>query len=486
MSQRLRHDALTRREMLAATLGFGALIASGCRPAPPKVSGPAASATMLAIPHPVDAVRDLIGRQSVAAAKEVGASLTVQFLPPNSLRVTLASALAGGQAPDLAVVGSADSAVLVARGLLIDVRDSLERIVGLNGELFPPLRLLAENGPFVDRPANQPAPAWAIPHLSVGSAWLVRPDLLARQNLATPKTFDDARTIAMKLADPTSDRFGWGSSIPIGEDGDGLARVALLSYGAPIFDALGLRVTLDPSAAAAGLQAVVNLYRADDGSSLVPPGAVDWTATQSAAALASGRVAQTIDFGGVYVQAVARTPSLLGSIVALPPSSGPKGWFTSAPTTFLIVPGKGRDPEQAVAIVERLLRPEQYDQLTRTGHGSVIPPYAYLTKGPFWDEDTNYAVFAANARGDPARNFQFAPLGYPSPPTLPAAVVQASDALALTLRDVVTGDLPTKDAASRLAARIDTLARQSLTLQPTPTPSPVPFWLQLIRSAPTP
>ncbi|MGH2457479.1 MAG: ABC transporter substrate-binding protein, partial [Chloroflexota bacterium] len=404
----------------------------------------------------------------------------------DSLRARLAAVLASGQAPDLAIVGGADPAMLAARGQLIDLRDSLDRIVGLNGELFPPLRALAENGPFVDRPANQPAPAWAIPHLSVGGGWLIRQDLLARQNLAPPKTFDDARTIALKLATASGDRFGWGSGIPIDEAGDGLARVALLAYGASIFDALGLRIALDPSAAAAGLQAVANLGRADDGSSLAPPGAVDWTPDQTAAALAAGRVAQTIDLGGVYSLTVTRSPSLLGSIVALPPPAGPKGWFTSAPSTFLIVPRQGRAPARAVAIVEQLLRPARYDQLVRTGQGSVIPPYAYLTKGPFWDEDANYAAFAANARGDPARSFQFAAPGFPSPPTLPAAVIQASDALSMALRRVVTGDSSAPDAASALVTRLDALARQSLSLQPTPTPTPVPFWLQLIRSASAP
>ena len=471
--------------MLGATLGLGALIASACRPAPPT-SGPMPSTILLALPHPVTSVSDLLARQSVAAAKVTGSNLTVQFLSPETLRSRLASALAAAQAPDLALVGSADPTVLAARGLLIDVRDSLQRIVGLNGELFPPLRALAESGPFTDRPANQPAPVWAIPYLSIGGAWLVRQDVLAKQGLATPRTFDDARAIALKLAEAAAGRFGWGSSLPVGEAVDGVARVALLSYGARMFDALGLGVALDPSAAVAGLQAMANLYRADDGSPLAPAGAIDWTTEQAAMALTSGQVAQTIDFGGLYAQALAADASLRESILALPPPSGPKGWLTSAPSSFLIVPGKGRDPERAIAIVERLLRPEQYDQLARTGQGSVIPPYAYLTKGPFWDEDANYAAFAANARGDPARNLQFAPLGYPSPPTLPAAVVQAANALSETLRSVVDGEAPASVAASALAARIDTLARQSLSLQSTPTPTPMPLWLQLVRSAPTP
>ncbi len=471
--------------MLAATFAVGALATVGCRPTA-ATGGPPKSAMLLAVPNPVAAVNDLIGSQSAAAAKEVGVTLRVQFLPPTALRSRLASATAGGQTPDLALVGSGDSTLYAARGMLVDVRGTLDRVVGLNGELFPPLRALAESGPFVDRPTDQPAPAWAIPYLSVGGAWLARLDLLAKQSLTAPRTFDDARAIAVKLADAGTSSFGWGSSLPIGEAGDGLVRALLLAYGAHLFDPLGLRSALDPSATAAGLQAMANLYRADDGSPLAPAGSADWDIDQTSGALAGGQISLTVDYGGVYARTLARAPSLLGSLVALPPPTGPKGWFTSAPSTFLIVPRQGRNPDRAAAIVERLLRPERYAALTRAGRGSVIPPYAYLTKGPFWDEDANYPIFAANARGDPARSFQFAQPGYPSPPTLPVAAVLVADLLAQSQRSVVAGESSASDAAAALAARIDTVARESLALQATPTPSPAPFWLRFVGPTPTP
>jgi ABC-type glycerol-3-phosphate transport system substrate-binding protein len=432
------------------------------------------------------AVQDLIVKQTTTAATEAGVNIAPRWLALDDLRSRLIRAIAAGQPPDLALVGSGDPALLAARGFLVNVRDALERIAGLNGELFPPLQALASAGPFVDRPPNQRAPVWAIPYTSMGSAWLVRQDLLARKSLALPKTFEDVRSIADKLTNQSNSAFGWTAGLPVSDAVDDLARVALLDYGAPLFDALGLRIVLNTDAAAAGIQAIANLYRRDDGSPLAPANAVDSPPSQVKVAFASGTVAQTIDFGGLYAQITLEQPTLQKAIVALPSPSGPKGWSTSVPSTFFVVTRKGKAPDKAVAFIERLLQPDRYEALVRAGRGSVIPPYAYLTKGPFWDEDPNYPVFAANARGDPARNFSFAPLGYPAPPTLPAVMIQTSHVLANAIRAVAAGGTPSNVAVATMLEQCQRLARDAFALQPTPTSTPLPFWLQLLGPTPTP
>jgi len=435
---------------------------------------------MLAETHPVPAVQGLLAQQARAAAREAGSALSLETMALAALRPKLASAVAAGQAPDLALVGGADSAPLAARGLSWDLRDTLDRVVGLNGELFPPLRSVATTGPFVDRPADQPVPVWAVPHASLGGAWLVRQDLLAQKGLALPKTFDDVRSVGAKLANAAGGTFGWGAGLPVSDAVDDLARVVLLGYGGSLFDSLGLQVTLSTDAAAAGLQALARLYHGDDGSPLAPGGAVDWSPREIQAAFAAGVVAQTIDFGGVYAGIVSSQPAVRPDTVALPPPAGPRGWFTSVPTSFLVALRTTKGPARSASLIERLLQPDRYDALVRAGQGSVVPPYAYLTKGPFWDDDPNYPAFAANARGDPARDFQFAPPGYPAPPTLPAAVVHGSGALATALRSVVSGETTPSAAASALKQRCAKLAEAALALQPIPTPTPAPFWLKLL------
>lgn len=475
----------SRRRLLARAFALPVLLATGCRAAAPRSPGLPLTLTMLAQQHPVAAVQGLLTQQSTASAHEVDVTLAVESFAPEDLRSKIDQSIASGRMPDLVIVGDADVAPLAARGTLLDVRDDLDRIAGLNGDLFPPVRTVAMSGPFVDRPTHQPAPVWAIPHVSIGGAWLIRKDLLSRRSLPLPKTFDDVRRTAETLTSQDAGTYGWGASLRVTDALDDLAHLALLAHGASLFDPLGLRIELDPGAAAAGLQAVANLYRRTDGSPLAPMDALDHS-EQITTAFIAGNVAQTIDFGGLYARAITEQPSLRESIVALPPPVGPKGWFTSLPSTYLAISRRGRAPDQARALVARLLRPDRFDALVRAGRGSVIPPYAYLTKGPFWDEDPNYSTFFSNARGDPARGFTFAPIGYPAPPTLPAAVVQASHALASSLRAVALGETPASAAVAALEQALEQRVRDALALQPTPTATPPPFWVGLLGPTPTP
>lgn len=477
---------LTRRRVLANGVALGALMVAGCRAGVGPSSPPLTDLTVLAPAHPLPTVQRTIAEQATAAAREIGARLSLQVLPLDVLRSRLPNLVAAGQPPDLALVGDADPAVLSARGWLRDLREPLDRIVGLNGDLFPPLRAVAASGSFEDRPADQPSPIRAIPYLTIGGAWLLRQDLLSRDGLPPPRTFDDVRAIATKLTDLSANRFGWAAGLPLDDAIDDLARVALLAYGAPTFDPLGLRVELAPDLAAAGLQAVARLYRSDDGSPLAPNGSVDWTDVETLAAFAQGKVVQTLDRGGLYARLVSDEPGWRQSILALPPPAGPKGWFTSAPTRYFVAPRSGTPAGQAVSFLERLLRPERYEALARAGQGSVIPPYSYLTKRPFWDEDPNDAAYFHTARGDPARGFQFAPPGFPSPPTLPAAVVEASHVFARTLRSVVGGEASTTDAAAALKRQCEKLVAEALALQPAPSPTPAPFWVRWLGPTSTP
>ena len=436
--------------------------------------------------HPVRAVDEALSNQAASEAKDVGSRLTVDVVSGDVLPSTLEKAFAANRPPDFALVGSAVPAPLAARGLLVDARETLDRIVALNGELFPPLRVLAAAGPFFDRQPHQPDPAWAIPYAAMGGALLVRKDLLAQKGIPFPKTFDDARAASEKVTDVAAGVYGWGAPSPIGEAMDGFVQATLLDHGAAIFDSLGIQVALNLDEASASLDALAGLSRAHDGSPLSPTGTVDWSTTQTAAAFVAGTIIQTIDFGGMYARLVTDQTELRSRIAALPPPAGPKGWYTSAPTTLLIVPRRGQAPDRALSLVERLIRPENYDVLVRAGLGSVIPPYAYTTKTPFWDEDPNYHAFVANARGDPARNFQFASMGYPSPPTLPAAVVWAANVLSKTVRAVITGETSAALAASALKQQCEILARDAIALQPLPTSTAVPFWSGLIAPLRTP
>jgi ABC-type glycerol-3-phosphate transport system substrate-binding protein len=389
--------------------------------------------------------------------------------------------IAAKQFPDVGLIEGPDSVPLVAQGLLRDVRESLDRIAGVNGELFPPFRDLAIAGPFVDRPARQPAPVWAIPHLGLGTAWLIRSDLLVAANQDVPSSFDGARAFAEAATDHSAKRFGWGGALPVSDAADNFVQACLLAEGATLFDGAGYRVDLNPPDAVPGLANLAALYRAEDGSLLAPPDIIGASTDDLAAALAAGRIAQTIDYGGLYARVVGDNPNIATKLRSLPFPSGSKGWFTSATTSTIVVFARRPNSDLAVRFVEALLEPKRFEQVVAAGRGAVVPPYSYLLRAPFWDQDPNYHVYAMGARGDPAQNFQFATLGQPAPLTLPVAVVRGSRLLVKVARSAIGSAQDLLVAAQSLRDQAQSLVGEAYALQPAPTPTPVPDWYHLLE-----
>ena len=215
---------------------------------------------------------------------------------------------------------------------------------------------------------------------------------------------------------------------------------------------------------------------------MAPPGVSDWSTVEVAAAFSRGTVAQAIDSGGLTLKSWRAFPSSgsrsrryrlpKGPKVDIPPRQRQLSWFRAAPGVS----------EQAAALVERLLSPARYEALVRAGAGSIVPPYAYLTKSPFWDDDPNYPGLASSARGDPAQNFQFATPGSPAPLTLSVAAVRGEQILATLLRSVVSGELSPAAAATALGERARAVARQGYALQPPLAPTPQPEWWRILTS----
>jgi ABC-type glycerol-3-phosphate transport system substrate-binding protein len=469
----------SRRSILRGTLLVGAVTIAGCRA--PMPAGPPPTLTIYAQDHPVQAVQDLLASQAEAAGRDVGAKVDLQWTATDLQRARLGSQIAAKQLPDIGIVGGPDSAPLAARGVLRDVRESLDRIAGINGDLFPPFKDLATAGPFGDRPAHQPAPVWAIPHLSLGAAWLINSDALDKSGQDVPSSFDDCRELAKATTDPATQRFGWGGTLPSSDAADNFVQAALLAEGAALFDGAGYRVDLNPPDAVPGLGVLASLYRAENGSPLAPAGIVDWLAADVASGLAAGRLAQTIDFGGMYARIIGENPKQATRIRALPFPAGSKGWFTAATTSLITVFESVAKGNLAVRLVEALLQPRRFEQVVQAGCGSVVPPYAYLMRTPFWDQDPNYIAFAAGARGDPARQFQFATLGQPAPLTLPVAAVRGGRVLVSMARSVATGDQALLQAAQAMRERTQALVLEGYAVQPVATAVPTPGWLHLLE-----
>lgn len=466
----------TRRRFLGWSAALGAFTLSACAPA--KTSGPRPALKFLQSAIPSEPAQSVLVDEHAAAAKAIGVTLTTSVLTSGSVPASVARAIAADQLPDLLLVSGADLGVLSGKGLLVDARESLDRVAGLNGDLFRPLRELAAAGPFVDRSPRQPSPAYGIPAFSIGGGWLTRKDLAAAKGVAAPKSFAEWQAAAAKLADPASAVAGFGMRLPLDDATDDLANVVLLAHGAPLFDADGFRVSLDLATAAAALTTLANLFQ----PAVAPAGVVDWSVAALETAFAAGHVAQMVDDGGSYGRLIQGNPGLRDAISVLPPPTGPKGWFTTAVARLYLVPNRAA-ADRAFSFIENVLQPAAYERLVTAGGGALVPPYAYVTKGPFWDQDPNYQALFANTRGDPARSFQYANPGSPAPLTPPVALAWRNHLLADAVRSVALQKQSPADAAKLLRDRAASLIPSAIEQQPTPTGTPEPGWLRWLRGS---
>lgn len=487
--------SVTRRRFLRWTGLVGGLAISGCARAP---AGPPARLKLLQTRLPFAPAQAALAAEQAAAAKESGVGLDLEAQDGETIRSSLSRVAAAGQLPDLLSIGTADFGVLSAKGLLADVRAALDRVAGLDGDLFPPLGAVAI-GDALSAPSSAsisstpsatpsasnssssaPLPATGLPLLSIGWGWLARQDLLAQKNVAPPKTFDDWRAAATRLADPSAGVAGFGARLPLGDDTTRLAQLGFLAYGAPLFGDEGLHVDFDPTVGATALGTLASLFASSGGPALAPPGVADWTVGALETAFARGQVAQMVDLGGSYGRLVQADPSLADRIAVLPPPAGPKGWNTAAEVLFYAVPRRAA-VDAALGLVERILQPARLERVASSGAGSVVPPYAYLTKVPFWDADPNYRALFANARGDPSHSLSYANPGAPGPFSGPVALAWQQQILAAALRSVVLGKQTPPAAAALLRAQAAALVPAALDQEPRPTPTPEPGWLRWMR-----
>jgi multiple sugar transport system substrate-binding protein len=284
--------------------------------------------------------------------------LSLVTVPRPSLRQVLTHSVAEGQAPDLAVIDSVWIPEFAAAGFLRPIEGIDPEWIRREHEtdFLPPL--LAAN-----RYDGQTYGVSAF--ADVAGLWCRRKDL-DRLNLAPPRTWNDLRTVARKLA-------GSGRKRPIAMPGgsQGAETTAycltafLASNGGGVFDAG--KVILDSPQNVQALRFLRSLV--EDG--LMPAEVVAYEWNRSTAMLAEGRA--SISFGGSY-EAAALAEMLDVALLALsshvafvPVPAGPHGTATCAVGTMTYgIFSQAGQPRAALELLERAVAPEALAGIART------------------------------------------------------------------------------------------------------------------------
>ena len=239
---------MRRRDFLraSAVTGTGLLIAA-CAPqpvAPPGVSSsgaptpattPAATAKPAALTgtvsywHTFTSQSEMDGLDKVTKAfKQKYPNVTVnsENVPNSDFMAKFTLAVQGGAKPETTMISNTRLPDMAAMGGLIDITS---RVATWDQRQYLP------DERFKDATVN--GKIYGVPSFAFVNWMYYRADWFKEAGLQAPKTFDDFQNAAIKLTDPSKNRFGFGMRGAGG--GEGAVIDVIRSFGSPIVDDKG-------------------------------------------------------------------------------------------------------------------------------------------------------------------------------------------------------------------------------------------------------
>jgi multiple sugar transport system substrate-binding protein len=238
-----------RRDFLKSSLvsGTGLLVAA-CAPqavAPPGVSSSTSGAPTSSAPtaaakpnglsgtvtywHTFTSQSEMDGLDRVTKAfnqKYPNITVNSENVPNSDFMAKFSLAVQGGAKPETTMISSVRLPDMVAMGGLMDLT---ARVANWDQRQYLP------DERFKDATLN--GKIYGVPSFAFVNWMYYRADWFKEAGLAPPKTFDDFQNAAIKLTDPSKNRFGFGMRGAGG--GEGLLIEVMRSFGSPIVDDKG-------------------------------------------------------------------------------------------------------------------------------------------------------------------------------------------------------------------------------------------------------
>ncbi len=154
---------------------------------------------------------------------------------------------------------------------------------------------------------------WAAPQSSNIGGWFTRKDWAdeAGVDLTKFSTLQERLDAAVKMSDPTKERFGWGMTVNKSGDGHGLIQVAFQAFGGRAVDETGQKITFNSPETIDGIQVagrrstLTPKYK-----DILPPGVESWTDPSNNEAYLAGKTGITPTRPSVYAAAKKDQPEL--------------------------------------------------------------------------------------------------------------------------------------------------------------------------------
>ncbi|WP_049569059.1 sugar ABC transporter substrate-binding protein [Streptomyces sp. SBT349] len=363
-----------------------------------------------------------------AFTEETGASLDVQFIQWADAHDRFTTAMAGGELPDVAEIGTTWAPEFGAAGALADLSGSIGE-AGLGEDLVPGL---------IDA-ATVDGAVYGMPWYAGIRSLMFRSDILAEHDLQPPTTWDELREVALQLRDLEPDMipfpvsggseyglypFVWGAGGQIAEqDGDGQWRS-----------------TINSPEAVEGIEFYTSLATEDD---LSVAAAETWLETDQLESFQNGEAAMIVNGNWTVNTLLQADPAWADQIGVVPLPGRESGFSPSFVGGSLLGEFNSDEPELAWQLIEMMSTGDLAAQWAE--QSGYFPGQQSLLEEVQQQGEPLVAPFAQ----------QMLEAGAALPVTELYGQVQGEQVVQGMLQRILSGDQSPQEAADEAAAAMD-------------------------------
>lgn len=296
--------------------------------------------------------------------------------------------------PDVSFFGYQEIGQFYDKGVLEDLTDVVNTVEQQNGEIQASVKKAIT---FEEK-------QYGVPFWTESQVLYYRKDLLENAGFdAPPQTWDEFRTMAKALTDPSKGVYGAGMGYGRGNsDAEFLTRGIIWSYGGSVDTKDGKTVIVDSPETIEATKWIRDIFLTDKST---PPSALGWDDSGNNKAYLSGQAAMIFNVGSALSTIKKDNPDLYEKTGIAPYPAGPKGRFIPGISNNLGIFKDSENKELAKKFIQYMLEPDWYKTWIEKGAPLTAPVYTELTKEPVWQDEKNKAFVES------AENFTF--LGYP-------------------------------------------------------------------------
>lgn len=288
----------------------------------------------------------------------------------------LAAAVTSGDSPDL-FFGTQDPFQLWYLKTLQPVDDLVNWAIKQYGDPVPALKL----GEFFE------GHWWGVPYfVATGGYWARKSwheavgfDVTADHNL------QDWLDEALKVSDPSKQRWGWGNTVNRSGDGETNVHDVVFQAGGRYTDESGTKVVFNSDETVAAYAWLKDLYTNPKWASALPTGVNAWTDPSNNQAWLAGTIGFTSNAGTLFATAQKDKPDIAKDTFLVSQPAGPVGKKQRLPGApgdfrFLIFQG-AKNPDPARQMTQALLSKDTLKLIWKLDSGHAVPAYKWG-----WDE----------------------------------------------------------------------------------------------------